>query len=69
MAYINIRNLRKKSRKSQAELAAFLHITQSTYSKYELGKIAISIETYIQLADYYKVSIDYLVGRKELQNR
>lgn len=66
MVYINIRNLRKKSRKSQAELAAFLHITQSTYSKYELGKIAIPIETYIQLADYYKVSIDYLVGRKEL---
>ncbi|MCI9314232.1 MAG: helix-turn-helix transcriptional regulator [Lachnospiraceae bacterium] len=36
---------------------------QTTYSKYELGKVNIPIEVFIKLADYYKVSIDYIVGR------
>ena len=33
------------------------------YSKYELGKINVPIDVFIKLADYYTVSIDYLVGR------
>ena len=45
------------------ELAEYLNIKQTTYSKYELGKINIPIEVFIKLADYYDVSIDYLVGR------
>ena len=39
-----------------------LHIS-TTYSKYELGKINVPIDVFIKLADYYTVSIDYLVGR------
>ena len=62
--YPNIRNLREDNDKTQKELAAYLNITQTTYSKYELGKINIPIETFIKLADYYSVTIDYLVGRK-----
>ena len=38
-------------------------MTQTNYSKYELGKINIPIEVFIKLADYYGVTIDYLVGR------
>ena len=49
--------------KKQIELAEYLNIKQTTYSKYELGKINIPIEVFIKLADYYDVSIDYLVGR------
>ena len=49
--------------KTQTELAEYLHIKQTTYSKYELGKINIPIEVFIQLADYYDVSVDYLLGR------
>lgn len=63
MVYENIRNLREDHDKLQIELAAYLNIKQTTYSKYELGKINVPIEAFIKLADYYDVSIDYLVGR------
>ena len=63
MKYENIRNLREDSDKLQTELAEYLNVRQTTYSKYERGKINIPIEVFIKLADYYDVSIDYLVGR------
>ena len=63
MIFPNIRNLREDTDKTQAEIADYLNIKQTTYSKYELGKINIPIEVFIKLADYYNVSIDYLVGR------
>ena len=63
MLFGNIRNLREDNDKKQIELAEYLNIKQTTYSKYELGKINIPIEVFIKLADYYDVSIDYLVGR------
>ena len=50
--------------KKQQELADFLHVKQTTYSKYELGKINIPIEVFIALADYYDVTVDYLLGRE-----
>lgn len=62
--YPNIRNLRKDNNKTQEELAAYLNMTQTNYSKYELGKINIPIEIFIKLADYYDTTVDYLVGRK-----
>ncbi|MCH5269316.1 MAG: helix-turn-helix transcriptional regulator [Lachnospiraceae bacterium] len=63
MIFENIRNLREDNDKKQQELADYLNIKQTTYSKYELGKINIPIEVFIKLADYYGVSIDYIVGR------
>ena len=63
MVFENIRNLREDNDKKQQELADYLNIKQTTYSKYELGKINIPIEVFIKLADYYGVSIDYIVGR------
>lgn len=63
MIYPNIRNLREDSDKKQIELANYLNVKQTTYSKYELGKINIPIEIFIKLADYYDVSVDYLLGR------
>lgn len=63
MIYPNIRNLREDHDKTQTELADYLHVKQTTYSKYELGKINIPIEVFIQLADYYDVSVDFLLGR------
>lgn len=59
----NIRNLREDHDKKQQELADYLNVKQTTYSKYELGKINIPIEVFMKLADYYNVSIDYIVGR------
>lgn len=63
MYFANIRNLREDNDKIQTELAEYLNVKQTTYSKYELGKINIPVEVLIKLADYYDVSIDYLVGR------
>lgn len=63
MIFENIRNLREDHDKKQQELADYLNIKQTTYSKYELGKINIPIEVFIKLADYYGVTIDYIVGR------
>lgn len=63
MKFENIRNLREDNDKTQKEVAAYLNIKQTTYSKNELGKINVPIDVFIKLADYYTVSIDYLVGR------
>lgn len=63
MKFENIRNLREDNDKTQKEVAAYLNIKQTTYSKHELGKINVPIDVFIKLADYYTVSIDYLVGR------
>lgn len=63
MKFENIRNLREDNDKTQKEVAVYLNIKQTTYSKYELGKINVPIDVFIKLADYYTVSIDYLVGR------
>lgn len=63
MVYENIRNLREDSDKLQIELAKYLNVKQTTYSKYERGAINVPIDVFIKLADYYDVSIDYLVGR------
>ena len=63
MIYENIRNLREDHDKTQKELADYLNIKQTTYSKYELGKINIPVEVFMKLADFYNVSVDYLLGR------
>ena len=62
--YQNILFLRKNYEKTQTEIADYLNVRQTIYSKYERGVIGIPIEVFIKLADYYDVSIDYLVGRK-----
>ena len=63
MIYENIRNLREDKDKTQKEIADYLNITQTTYSKYELGKINIPVEVFEKLADLYGVTVDYLLGR------
>ena len=63
MLFQRIRDLREDSDRKQNELANYLNVRQSTYSDYENGRINIPIETLIKLADFYQVSLDYLVGR------
>ena len=62
MVFERIRNLREDNDKKQQELADYLNVKQTTYSKYELGKVNIPIEVFMKLADYYDVSVDYLLG-------
>ena len=56
--------LRKQHNKTQQELAEYLNTKHQTYGAYEKGINEPSIKTLIKLADYYNVSIDYLVGRQ-----
>ena len=61
--YPMLRMLRENHEKSQEEIAALLNTTQQQYSKYEKGIQEIPVHHLITLADYYKVSVDYLLGR------
>lgn len=63
MYFQRIGDLREDNDKKQIELAKYLGVTQSTYSSYERGDINIPVEALIKLADFYNVSLDYLVGR------
>ena len=60
---LRIRDLREDQDLSQKKLAAFLDIHQTTYSDYELGNLNIPIPVLHKLADFYGVSVDYLLGR------
>lgn len=61
---MNLQKLRKERKNTQEEIAKYLNMTQSTYQHYENGRAEPNIETLCKLADYYNVSLDYLVGRE-----
>ncbi len=63
MYMMRIRDLREDRDLSQKHIAALLQIHQTTYSDYELGRTNIPVSALHTLADYYGVSIDYLLGR------
>ena len=65
MAYQRIRDLREDHDWNQEYVAEKIGITQTTYSKYELGKVNIPLDMIIKLADLYHVSLDYLTGRAD----
>ena len=65
MLFPRIRNLREDTDKKQIELAKYLDVKQSTYSDYETGRINIPVDMLIKLAEFYNVSLDYLVGRSD----
>ncbi|MBO1515037.1 helix-turn-helix domain-containing protein [Metabacillus bambusae] len=61
-----LKELREKNRLTQSALASLLEFDQSTISYNELGKKEPSIESLIKLSDFFCVSLDYLVGRTDL---
>lgn len=60
---INLKNIREDNDVKQKTLSEYLGVSQNTYSQYENGIISISPEMLIALADYFNVSVDYLLGR------
>lgn len=58
-----IRDLREDKDLNQDDLAKILNCTQACYSNYENGKRDIPTEVWNQLADFYNVSVDYLMER------
>ena len=63
MKYENIRNLRIDNGYTQKQIAQELGISQNTYSQYEVGVLNYPVDALIKLADFYGVSVDYLLGR------
>lgn len=59
----HIRDLREDNDLTQQDIAQVLGCTQTAYSLYEIGKRDIPTQVLIKLADYYNVSVDYLLGR------
>lgn len=59
---IKLRQLREDHDKTQAEIAAYLGINQTVYSRYETGKNDMKPHQIIALCNYYKVSADYVLG-------
>ncbi|MBQ2892720.1 MAG: helix-turn-helix transcriptional regulator [Oscillospiraceae bacterium] len=60
--YRRIRDLREDHDLKQRQLAEFLNCSQQVYSNYELGQRDIPTDVLIRLSDFYKVSVDYLLG-------
>lgn len=62
---LRIRDLREDADLTQKQIAELLMCDQSLYSKYERGERILPLQLAVQLADFYKVSLDYLVGRTD----
>ena len=67
LKFENIRNLRIDNGYTQKQIAAFLGISQNTYSQYEIGILNYPVDALIKLADFYHVSVDYLLGRTNVK--
>lgn len=61
--HLRIRDLREDGDLSQQAVAEVLQCDQSLYSKYERGERELPLRYAVALAEYYKVNLDYLVGR------
>ena len=59
---LRLRDLREDNDMSQAQMAKLLNCSQQTYSRYESHTTEIPLESLIFLAEYYKTSVDYLLG-------
>ena len=62
-----LKKLRKKKNISQLKLAIDLNMNQNTISRYENMEREADYETLIKFADYFDVSLDYLLGRKDIK--
>lgn len=59
----NLKKLRNNQNLTQQDLSVQLNISQQVYSRYENGTREPDFETLIKIADYFNVSVDYLLGR------
>ena len=61
--YKRVRDLREDNYKTQKEIAELLNMQLTVYQRYERGERELPLWAAIKLADYYKVTLDYLVER------
>ena len=65
MRYQRIRDLREDKDLTQKQMGQILSCSQRVYSNYERGDLDIPTEILIKLADYYEVSVDYILNRTD----
>ena len=65
---MRLKELRKEKGISQLKLAMELNTNQNTISRYETGEREPGINELIGIADYFNVSVDYLLGRTDVRN-
>lgn len=62
-----MKELRKEKNLRQEHLAVALDIGMATYCRYEQGKREPTASVLCRMADYYDVSVDYLLGRSDIR--
>lgn len=65
--YPNIRNLREDKDLTQKQVAHFLNMSQTGYSKYETGENDVPTQVLIALAKLYSTSVDYILGLTDVK--
>ena len=68
MYQLRLRDLREDQDLNQTQVAELLQVHQTTYSDYELGRVNVPVSALHTLADFYKVSVDYLLGRTSVKD-
>ena len=69
MFFKRLGDLRQDHDMTQQEVADVLHCKREVYRRYEKGLREIPVSYAIRLANYYEVSVDYLLGLTENKNR
>ena len=62
---IRLKELRKNRKISQIKLSMDLSLSQNSISRYENGEREADYDTLVAIADYFNVSVDYLLGRTD----
>ena len=65
---LNIKDIRTRKGLTQSEVASALGVSSVVYSRYENGKRQPSIDTLVQMADIFGVTVDYLLGRQDIED-
>ncbi len=65
MRYERLKELRKEANLTQKAVGEILGVSQRTYSNYEVGDRDMSPEILVKLADFYGVTVDYILGRTD----
>lgn len=65
---MNIKVIRLRKGLTQADVAAALGVSSVVYSRYETGKRQPSIDMLIQMADIFGVTVDFLLGRQDIED-
>lgn len=65
MVSLRLKELRKNNKITQKQIANAVELSERNYQYLEYGTIKPSYDTLLKLADYFDVSLDYLVGRTD----